>query len=306
MPSVLVTGGCGFIGSHVVDEFIRANYRVVVIDKAKPVLKKNLNGKAKYYLADLADKSELAAILKKERPEIISFHASNLVSVQASIKNPLQAFTDILFISNIIDLAREFKIRQFIFPSSANVYAKNPQGPVAENAPLEPLSPYGLTKLTIERYLQHVGEIFDLPIVIFRYFNVYGPRQHLGKTEGIVPIIINSLLNQKVLSIFGDGSQTRDFVYVADVARANVLAAKKNANGLSNLGSGKNTSINTLIKIAEKELGVKARINYLPGSTQIINSLAEITRIKKTLGWQPQTSLTVGLQKTAAYYLKKF
>lgn len=305
MKKVLITGGAGFIGSHLVEKFLKNDYQVVVFDNLSTGKRKNLSSKAIFYQLDLENRDDLEKKIKQERPEVICHHASSLVGVQTSIAHPQKAFEDIFLTTSLFEVARENQVRHLIFASSANVYQNQKKSPLSEESRLEPLSPYGITKLAIESYCHYLEQAWGLKCTIFRYFNVYGPRQRLTKNAGIIPILINRGLKGKPVVIFGDGQQTRDFTYVEDIAQANFLAVKKRKSGLFNVGTGRGITINKLIAVIENLIGKKIKVRRVKPYQETKCSLAGNSKIKKTLGWQPETNLVEGLKKTISFYQRK-
>lgn len=300
MKKILVLGGCGFIGSHVAEVFVKNNYPVYIIDNLSTGKLENKPQKAKFYNLDLRNREKLDKIFKEIKPDVISHHASGLVGVQESVDDPKKAFSDLEITANVVELAKKHKIKHIIFSSSANVYAKGELVPISEESNINPISPYGITKLAIESYLNY-SSVFGLKVTIFRYFNVYGPRQSFEKVGGIVPVLINSLSKNSKALIFG-GNQTRDFIYAEDIAYANFLASKKGVAGIYNVGSGEGISINNLINILEKLTNQKLNITRRKKFTEIDDSVADISKIKNSLGWKPQISLEKGLIKTIEFY----
>lgn len=302
MKKILITGGAGFIGSHVSDAFLQKEYKVVVVDKELTENIKNISKKIKFYNIDLNDAQSIRDLIEKEKPHVISHHASELVGVKESIINPQKAFQDIILASNLFEAAKNTTVKQIIFSSSANIYDKKSILPINELAKVNPVSPYGITKLAIETYCSYLEQMWGMKFTIFRYFNVYGPRQRLTKDAGIIPLIIDKTLKNKEVIIYGTGEQTRDFTYVKDIAYANVLASEKNVSGIFNVGTMKELSINKLIKLIEEMLGKKIKRKYKSNFDEIGRSLADNSKIKKYLQWSPETNFKDGLSATIKYY----
>lgn len=302
MKKILVTGGAGFIGSHVSDAFLQRGYKVIIVDKVLTENIKNISRNVSFYNVDLNDAQPIKEIIKQEKPDVISHHASGLVDVNESIVNPQKSFQDIILTSNLFEAAKNSTVKQIIFSSSANVYDRKSTLPVNEFAPVSPISPYGVAKLAIEAYCSYLEQTWGMKFTIFRYFNVYGPRQRLTKQAGIIPILINATLENRDVIIYGTGEQSRDFTYVKDVAYANVLASEKNISGIFNMGTGEELSINELIRLIEEILNKKVKRKYESNFDQIDRSLADNSKIKKNLQWYPQTSIRDGLKETISYY----
>lgn len=302
MKKILITGGLGFIGSHIVDIFKDKDYEVFALDHFSVKAKRYPT--VKYLQVDLKDKNKVFSIIKNIKPHIISHHASGLVGVNESIANPQKAFEDIIIATNIFEAVKNNGIEHIIFASSANIYSNSVKPPITEESKIEPLSPYGITKYGIELYCEYLHRAFGVDFTIFRYFNIYGPRQRLRKDAGIVPILINGGLNEESVTIFGDGLQTRDFTFVEDIAMANYVAAKKKIHGVFNVGNGVGTSIRDLVHIVEEILDKKIAIIYVNEYSGIYKSLSDIKKITNLLGWSPKTKLFDGLKKTIEYYRK--
>lgn len=302
MKKILITGGCGFIGSHVAEKFLKENYKVIIVDNLSTGNIANKPHKAVFYNVDLLDKKKLEKIFYKEKPDLISHHASALVGVRESIINPKKAFTDIEIMINIVDLMKKYSVDHLLFSSSANVYDRYAALPIKEDSKLNPLSPYGVTKMAIESYCNYISQFYGIKITIFRYFNVFGPRQLIRKREGVISNIISSIAKNKSIIIFGDGNQTRDFVYVEDIANANYLAAEKKTNGIFNIGRGNGTSINEIIAINEKIWGKKVKVIYKKSINEIEHSIADTVKAKKYLGWEIKIKFEQGIKKTVAFY----
>jgi len=308
----LVTGGAGFIGSHLVDRLIKEGHRVVIIDDLSTGKKENLNSKAKFYKIDICS-SKISQIFKKEKPEII-FHYAAQIDVRKSVENPVEdAKINILgslnVIQNFISINRQNPHKsatKFIFASTGGaIYGEANVIPTPEGYPEFPLSPYGVAKLTIEKYLNYYHKVFDLPYVSLRLANIYGPRQNSKGEAGVVAIFCDKMLSKKQPIINGSGRQTRDFVFVGDVVEANILVLKKNKIGIFNIGTAKETDINTIFKKLKNLTGSKCKKIYdpaLPGEQK--RSCLDYSKAKRELGWQPKYSLDNGLNKTVEWFKK--
>ena len=291
---VLVTGGAGFIGSHLVDKLIEQGHEVVVIDNLSTGEKENLNPKAKFRKVDIRN-------LKKIKPAFKGvdhvFHLAAQARVPLSVKDPIETHTNnALGTLNVLVAARDNKVKKFIYSASSSAYGDQKNLPLKEDMTPRPKSPYGLQKLIGEEYCRLFYELYGLPTVSLRYFNVYGPRNPL---EGAYALVIGIFLRQKKagepLTIDGDGEQTRDFTSVRDVVRANILAAESNKVGrgeVINIGAGNNHSIN---KIAEL-IGGKT-INKPPRLGDPKHTLADNSLAKKLLNWRPEVSIEEGIEE---------
>jgi UDP-glucose 4-epimerase len=299
----LVTGGAGFIGSNVVDGLIEAGYEVVVVDNLVTGKVENVNPKATFYEVDITS-SDLEEVFERERPDYVNHHAAQM-NVRKSVEDPIyDAEVNVLGSINLLELCRRYGVRKVIYASTGGaVYGEPLYLPVDEDHPINPLSPYGVTKHAVEHYLYFYGANYDLRYTILRYPNIYGPRQDPHGEAGVVAIFTERMLRGERPVIFGDGTQTRDYVYVGDVVTANLLAIDKGDGEAYNVGTGIETSVNELFELLREVIG--ADIEPIYGEKR----LGEVYRIAITndkiyrdFGWKPQTSLREGLFKTIEYY----
>jgi len=316
---ILVTGGAGFIGSHLVDALIERGYKVVVIDNLSTGKKENLNpaffkkskvsAKAKFYKVDICS-PKVSEIFEKEKPEIV-FHLAAQINVRKSVEDPISdAKTNIFGSLNIIkSFIREIGVQslehsrnsKFIFASSGGaIYGKAQKIPTPENYLPNPISPYGIAKLTIERYLKFYKETFGLNFVSLRFANVYGPRQDPKGEAGVISIFIDKILKRERPIIFGSGNQTRDFVFVEDVVSALLKATEYKGNKeFFNIGTGIETSINELEELISKIIDKKIQPKFEPAKPgDLKRSCLDISLAKKELKWKPKYNLKNGLKKT--------
>ncbi|WP_297062755.1 SDR family oxidoreductase [Thermococcus sp.] len=297
---IVITGGAGFIGSHIAWELVKDN-EVIVIDNLYTGKEENVPPEAKLIKADIRDYRAIAELISNAD---YVFHEAAQVSVVESIRDPV--FTEevnVLGTLNVLKALLEGH-GKLIFASSAAVYGDNPNLPLRETERPRPLSPYGVTKATAEEYLRVYHELYGLPVVSLRYFNVFGPRQGFNQYAGVISIFINRALAGEPLVIFGDGKQTRDFIYVKDIVRANLLVAEsKRANGkVFNVATGRETTILELaMKIIEITGTTSSIVFDKPRPGDIRRSVADISEIKK-LGFEPMFSLEEGLKKTVEWY----
>src|SRR4030067_654229 len=248
--NILITGGAGFIGSNAADRFIREGHQVIVVDNLTTGKLKNLNPKAKFYKIDIKNREGLEGIFKENKIDIINHHAAQM-DVRKSVDDPIyDADVNILGSLNLLQLAVKHKIKKFIFASTGGaVYGEQDYFPADEKHPQNPLSPYGISKLSLEKYLYFYKITYNLDYTILRYANVYGPRQDPHGEAGVVAIFIQKMLNKEQPIINGNGEQTRDFVYVGDVVEANILAMENNpeldsgTDNIFNIGTSIETSV---------------------------------------------------------------
>lgn len=299
---ILVTGGNGFIGSHIVDLLLKKKYKVIVISKVTPNRFPNSKFDVSHYNIDLGSFREVENVLRIERPDTICHHATSVSYVRESFLHPQKTLCDVLYSINLFEVAKKYDVKHVLFSSSSNLYDNNSNHSYSENSKKNPLSPLGISKLMIEQYINYLQKTTGITFTIFRYFNSFGPRQRLGEMSGIIPNSIERALKDEEITIFGDGSQTRDFIYVGDIATANLKAIEKPINGTFNVGSGRGTSINELLNTIEELLKKKISKKYMKSVEKITNSVADISKIKKTFNWTPKVNLTQGLKKTIGYY----
>jgi len=300
---VLVTGGAGFIGSHVVDLLVDAGHEVVVVDDLSTGRFSNLNPKPKFYQVDIRSDA-FRTVIEKERPEVISHHAAQM-DVRRSVADPIfDADVNILGSIKLADHARDFGVRKVIHISSGGaVYGEPVYLPCDENHPVRPLCPYGASKYTFEMYLFMYKELYGLDYSVIRYPNVYGPRQDPNGEAGVVAIFIGQMLKDKPVTINGTGEQVRDFVYVGDCARANLMTLENGSGGTYNLGYGVGTTVNQIFSELKSITGYPREALYgptKPGETFRI--YLDASRAKNDLGWEPSVDLKQGLRNTVEYF----
>ncbi len=301
---VLVTGGAGFIGSHTVDKLLANDFEVITLDSLRSGNMKNIRhhmvDKGFQFVQGDIRNVNLVKNLVKDADYVV--HLAALVSVPESIRDP--ALTHDINVNgtlNLLEASAAYKVKKFVYASSCAVYGNAEKLPIKEVYQTKPESPYGVSKLTAENYVQKYHEDFGLKTVCLRYFNVYGPRQAYNDYSGVITQFLNRIKNGLPLVIFGDGKQTRDFVYVGDVVEANLLALKseKAVGEILNIGSGLATSISQLAcKLLEitnkKDLKI---VHSQAREGDIRHSVADITKAKEKLGYIPKTSLDDGLKK---------
>ena len=301
----LVTGGAGFIGSHVVDAYLAEGLDVVVVDALTRGSRANLAAAAKFYQADIRDRAGLAAIFERERPEMINHQAAQ-IDVRHAVKDPLyDAECNILGSVHLLDLAVQHKVRRFVYASTGGaIYGEPKSLPANEDTPVLPLAPYGVSKHTVEHYLFTYRVLYGLPYVVLRYGNVYGPRQSSKGEAGVVAIFCEQMLQKVTPTIFGDGTKTRDYVEVSDVARASVRALKAGDGEIFNIATGVRTTDYQIFDYVREALAVAPfKPNYAPKRPgEVDHIVLDVAKAKDKLGWQPQVNIRQGIQRTAEWF----
>lgn len=300
---VMVTGGAGFIGSHLVDRFIEEGHEVVVVDDLSTGKRKNLNKEANFYKVDILS-SRLQRIIQNERPEIISHHAAQM-DVRKSVADPaFDAKSNILGLLNLLECAVKNGTRRIVFASSGGaIYGEQVSFPASEDHPTHPLSPYGVSKLSSEHYLYYYHKICGLECANLRYGNVYGPRQDPHGEAGVVAIFAEKLLKGEQPTINGNGMQTRDYVYVKDVVEANMAVINMKANDTFNVGTGIETNVNQLYKyLLEITASDLKEIHGPEKMGEQKRSCLDAKKIKEFAEWEPTVSIKEGLENTVDYF----
>ncbi|MBN1351038.1 NAD-dependent epimerase/dehydratase family protein [candidate division KSB1 bacterium] len=303
---VLVTGGAGFIGSHVVDAYVNAGHEVVVLDDLSTGKLENINPKARFVKMDIQD-PKVQEIFDAEQFEVVNHHAAQM-DIRKSVADPLyDARVNILGTLNLLENSAKHKINKFIFISSGGaIYGEQDTFPADETHPTRPLSPYGVAKLTGEKYLYYYAATYHLNYVVLRYANIFGPRQNPEGEAGVVAIFASKLLAGQQPIINGDGKQTRDFVFVADIARANLKVLDYPKTATFNLGTSKEIDINEIFRLLNRATGDKAKEMHGPAKPgEQLRSVIDYANAKTLLGWQPEVSLESGLLKTIDYFRKR-
>ena len=303
---VLVTGGAGFIGSHQVDALVGAGYKVIVIDDLSNGEESNLNSEAKFYKVDIRSEDKMEEVFSHERPEYV-FHFAAQANVNRSVEDPVfDADVNIMGSLNLLELSLKYKIKKFMFSSTGGaLYGDAEILPTPEDYPTEPISPYGIAKLSVEKYLRFYFEQFGLEYGINRYANVYGPRQNPRGEAGVISIFIEKMSKGLQPIIHGDGHQTRDYVYVGDVVRANMLVFESEAVEIYNVGTGRQTTVNEIFNLIKEAIGSSATERHGDDFSGQAVSCLSTEKIKRDLGWEPQVGIEEGIEKTVEWFREK-
>jgi len=302
---ILVTGGAGFIGSHIVDAFLSAGHEVCVVDDLSTGFRRNLAAGVPLHVVDIRD-PKLGEVFENERPEMVCHQAAR-ANVRESFEKPLlYAEVNVLGSLNVLECCRRFNVRKMIYACTGGaVYGTPEQLPVTEQHPVNPLDPYGASKHHVEHYMHLYEKNFGVSYTSLRYPNVYGPRQNPFGEAGVVAIFARQMLDRKQPVINGSGEQERDFVSVTDIARANLLALDKADREIMNIGSGLATSINTIYSTLADLTGFGEKAAYGPAKAgEVYRIYLNADRAKNILGWTPNVSLVEGLRATVEYFRK--
>jgi len=303
---ILVTGGAGFIGSQIVDAFIDRGHDVCIIDNLSTGSEKNINSKARFFNCDIGD-TNIIQVFDKEKFDAVNHHAAQ-IDVRKSVSDPIfDANTNILGTINLLQACMKTGVKKFMFASTGGaVYGEQEDFPADEKHPTNPISPYGITKLSIEKYLYFYKNEYGLNYTILRYANVYGPRQNPFGEAGVVAIFCNKLLNNESPKINGDGKQTRDYVFVEDVVKANVLALDDSDSTIYNVGTGKETDVNTIFRKLNVYAGGFAKELHGPAAKgEQLRSVITSDKLYQKFNWKPSVNIDEGLEKTYDYFKSK-
>jgi UDP-glucose 4-epimerase len=303
---ILVTGGAGFIGSHVADAYVLAGHEVAVVDDLSTGSRENLDPRVRFWQVDIRS-SDLPAVLADFRPDVISHHAAQM-SVSVSARNPRHdAEVNILGTLNVLEAAVRHEVKRVIFASTGGaMYGDQEAVPTPETVSPQPVSPYGVAKLAVEKYLHAFQAMHGLRAIALRYANVYGPRQNPHGEAGVVAIFSQGILGGRELTVNGDGGQTRDYVYVGDVVRAHRMATDVPLSRqvpVLNIGTGKETSVNDLVRLLRGIVGKNVSSRHgppRPGEQR--RSVLDCALAKRVLGWEATTDLRTGLTQTFQWF----
>jgi len=303
---VLVTGGAGFIGSHLVDRLVQEGHDVVVVDNLSTGNRRSLNRTARFCKLDIQS-WRLERVFRNERPNII-MHLAAQMDVRKSVEDPVfDAQVNVLGMLNVLQQAVRHGVRKVVFSSSGGaIYGEQEVYPATESHITQPLSPYGISKLCGEQYLSYYQRVSGLQMVNLRYANVYGPRQDPDGETGVIAIFIQKLLNNEQAIIHGNGRQTRDFVYVEDVVEANLAVMGPETQGTYNVGTGKETSINDLLRILITHTNSTCKEVHGPAKKgEQARSVIDSSKIRQELSWEARTELSDGLKRTVDYFRER-
>ena len=301
---ILVTGGAGFIGSHVADGYLAAGHKVWILDDLSGGKRSNLPAKAAFVKADIRDRKKVLALFKKVKFDVVNSHAAQM-SVPDSVKDPIHdADINVLGVLNLMEAGRLTGLKKFIHVSSGGtVYGAPTALPADESFPILPESPYGITKAVGEDYLRFYKLTYGVDFSVLSYSNVYGPRQLPHGEAGVVAIFAKRLLAGEPCTIFGDGSIVRDYVYVGDVARASLLLLKKGGGQAYNIATNKPTTVKQLFASIAKAVGVPAQAGFGPHRAGDVQAnYLSYAKAKRELGWEPKVGLDKGIANTVGFF----
>jgi len=300
---IIVTGGAGFVGSWVCGAYISEGHDVLVIDNLSTGSVNNIPAKADFQELDIMDRSGLSKAFMKFRPDYVNHHAGQ-INVRFSVSDPsFDAGTNIIGSVNIMEMCREMKVKKLVFSSTGGaIYGEPEKIPADENTIPSPLSPYGTSKLCVENYLELYRRLHGLDFIALRYSNVYGERQNPGGESGVISIFCNNIMNNQTCIVYGDGNQTRDYVYCKDVAEANIKALSA-VSGIYNLGTGTEISLNDLIGRLKIITGKRFEVMYENEREGDVRHISlDNRKAAEKLGWTPSTDFQIGLTQTWRWF----
>jgi UDP-glucose 4-epimerase len=301
---ILVTGAAGFIASHVADAYVERGHDVVVLDDLSRGKKENINLRSRFYECDIRERKAVQRIFAAEKPDVVNHHAAQM-DVRRGVREPLfDAQVNILGSINLIEAAVTNGTKRFVYAATAGAgYGEPKQMPVPEDYPMNPITPYGISKHTVEHYLFTFRCLYGLEYVVLRYGNVYGPRQSSQGEAGVFAIFSEEMLAGGQPVIYGDGSKIRDYVYISDVAAANAAALERGTAEIFNISSGVGTTDLEVFECVRDLLGSQAEPKYVPCRPGEIEKIClDITKARSLLNWTPQISLSEGAKLTVCYF----
>ena len=301
---ILVTGGAGFIGSHVVDAYVEAGHEVAVVDNLTTGNRQNVHPAARFYEVDIRDADALEEVFAREKPDVVNHHAAQ-VNVRHSVADPIyDAEVNIIGSLNLLLAARRHGVKKFIYISTGGaVYGEPVYLPCDEEHPVNPICEYGATKHAVEHYLYMYRQNYGLDYTVLRYPNVYGPRQDPKGEAGVVAIFARQMLLDEQVVINGSGEQERDFVYVSDCAWANLMVLERGSGRIYNLGTGQGTSVNEIFAALKALTGYRrAPVHGPPKVGETFRIYLDATRARQELGWEPTVPLEEGLRRTVEFF----
>jgi UDP-glucose 4-epimerase len=301
---ILVTGGAGFIASHIVDAYVAEGHQVTIVDNLSTGKRENVNPRAEFVEVDLRDAEALGTVMTAGKFDVVNHHAAQM-DVRRSVADPVyDASVNILGMLTLMELGLRTGVRRIVFASSGGAaYGEQETFPASESHPTRPISPYGVAKLSTEQYLFYYAAVHGFEPTALRYANVYGPRQNPEGEAGVVAIFTTKMLHGGSPVINGDGQQTRDYVFVGDVVRANVLALRSKGFTVYNVGTGVETDVNTIFRTLKKATGSTCIETHGEAKKgEQMRSVLDHRRIAGELGWRPEVNLEEGLRRTVEYF----
>ena len=300
---ILVTGGAGFIASHIADKFIEEGHEVVILDDLSTGFEKNINPKAKFVKLNIQDE-KISELFEEEKFDVVNHHAAQM-DVRRSVVDPaFDANTNILGTINLLQNSLKHGVNKFMFASTGGaVYGEQKYFPADENHPTIPVSPYGISKLSVEKYLYFYFKEHNLNYTILRYANIYGPRQNPFGEAGVVAIFSTKLLKGEQPIINGTGEQTRDYVFVKDVVKANILTLADEESDIYNVGTGIETNVNELCNMLNEIVGKGQEEKHGPAAAgEQMRSVITSQKLFDKFNWKPSTKLNDGLKETVEFF----
>jgi UDP-glucose 4-epimerase len=300
--NILVTGGAGFIGSNIVDSLLKEGHKVSIIDDLCTGRRQNINPKATFHEMDIRS-PEIEKVFESQKIDLL-YHLAAQIDVRKSVDKPIEdADINVMGGINILNRALKYKVRKIIYSSTGGaIYGEPKYLPADEDHPIRPMAGYGVSKHCLEHYIELFSDLYDIDYTILRYANVYGPRQDPLGEAGVIAIFTGKMLNDETPVIFGSGEQTRDFVHVNDVVRANLMAIERGSREIINIGTGRETSVNSVFKTMKEILNFTREAKYemeRPG--EVFRVYLDIKKAKEVLGWEPQMDLHDGMENTIDY-----